>query len=87
VYYKLKRHDGQRFVGDVENMIVHDTWHPDSEDCMVEEIVRRGAAVAFEPDDLDQAFWDGFDYCEHCFDKSDPAPPVRDAAVTARQRG
>ena len=36
-----------------------------------------------EPDDLDQAIWDGFDYCEDCFDKSDPAPPVRGAAVTA----
>ena len=65
----------QRYVGDAERMIVHDRWHADCEDCLMEEILARGAAVGFEPDELDQAFEEGYDYCEHCFDRRSPERP------------
>lgn len=63
----------RRYVGDEEKKIVHDRRHVDCEDCLMEDIVARGAAVGFEPDELDQAFDEGYDYCEHCFDRGNPA--------------
>ena len=71
----LKRLDSERYVGDSSTMTVHDRWHEDCEDCLMDGLVKRGVAVAFEPDELNQAFLDGFEYCEHCIDKSDPEPP------------
>lgn len=68
----LKNHDGQRYVGDAERRIVHDTHHGECEDCIVEDLIARGAAVSFRPDSLDQAFDEGYDYCDWCFDSSDP---------------
>ena len=75
--YQIVEHDKQRYVGESDRNIVHDTWHRDCEPCIVEDVVNRGAAVGFEPDRLDQALWEGFEYCEHCFDKTEPLPPHR----------
>jgi hypothetical protein len=73
--YSVTELDGQRYVGDSEQKIVHDRWHENCEACMVEEVVKRGAAVAFEPDDLDSALWEDFEYCSNCFDDTEPSPP------------
>lgn len=56
-----------RFVGDSETMVVHDRLHEDCEDCLMEVLIEKGSAVYFEPDTRDQAFDEGYDYCDHCF--------------------
>jgi hypothetical protein len=76
-----------RFIGDSELLIVHDTWHEASENCLIEKLIERGTAVGFEPDDLDQAFWESYDYCAHCFDRSDPVPPGPYGGARSHRRG
>jgi hypothetical protein len=39
------------------------------------ETLRNGHAVGFEPDTLDGALWAGYEYCETCHDTTEPAPP------------
>jgi hypothetical protein len=73
--YELKELADRRFIGDSASMTVHDRWHPECEDCLMQTLVERGVAVGFEPDDLDQAFAEGYDYCIHCFDRSTPERP------------
>jgi hypothetical protein len=73
--YQIVEHEGQRYVGEMDRAIVHDTWHSECETCLVEDMIARGVAVGFEPDRLDQAFWEGFEYCDHCFDRTEPLPP------------
>jgi hypothetical protein len=63
---ELSTIDGRRYIGDRERMIVHDTASVECERCLMEEVLDRGAAVGFEPDTLEQAFHEGFDYCDHC---------------------
>jgi hypothetical protein len=75
--YSVTELDGERYVGDTERKIVHDRWHKNCEGCMVEEIARRGAAVAFQPDELDSALMEDFEYCTYCFDDTEPSPPSR----------
>ena len=74
--HAIEKLDGHRYVGATDTMIVHDRWHEDCEDCLMEELVRRGVAVGFAPDSLDQALWEDFEYCPYCFDKTDPPPPT-----------
>ena len=64
-----------RYVGDTTTRLVHDRWHKDSQGCGLKEIVERGHAVGFEPDTLDGALLEDYDYCESCHDKTDPEPP------------
>jgi hypothetical protein len=66
-----------RFVGDSEARIVHDRWHADCEDCLMEPLVERGLAVGFKPDTLDQALSEGYEYCPLCNDRSTPRRPPR----------
>jgi hypothetical protein len=66
----------RRYVGDAAKKIVHDRWHPDCEDCLMDDIVASGDAVGFEPDELDQAFYEGYEYCEDCFDRGTPERPA-----------
>ncbi|MCD4690761.1 hypothetical protein K8S17_04795 [bacterium] len=66
----------QRFVGDTESMLVHDRWHGGCEDCLMEELIQRGVARGFAPDESDQAFWEDYEYCPYCFDRIDPKPPA-----------
>jgi regulator of replication initiation timing len=74
--YKLETLGRQRYVGDVAQKIVHDRWNGGCDECVVEDLVQRGAAVGFEPDTLDSVFNEGFDYCDECFGRTDPEPPV-----------
>ena len=65
---RIRELDGRRYVGDEEKKIVHDRRNGECEDCLMEDIIARGVAVGFDPDDLDQAFSEGYEYCEHCLD-------------------
>ncbi len=73
--YELMELGRLRYVGERAAKIVHDRWHRDCQGCGLTEIVRRGDAVGFEPDSLDGALYEGYEYCEACMDRSEPAPP------------
>jgi hypothetical protein len=72
---RLEKLDGHRFVGNLETREVHDRWHEECEDSLMEAMVEDGVAVAFEPDTLDGALNEGFETCPYCFDKTDPKCP------------
>ena len=65
----------RRYIGNSESMVVHDRWHPDCQGCGLMDIVRDGRAVGFEPDTLEAAFWEGYEYCEACHDADEPNAP------------
>ncbi len=73
---KLRELGTRRFIGDTERMIVHDRWNTSCEDCLLEELVAKGTARGFNPDESDEAFWEDYEYCPNCFDRSDPSPPA-----------
>jgi hypothetical protein len=77
----------RRYIGDRANNMVHDTWHPDSQGCGIEDIFDRGDAVGFEPDTLDGALWAGYEYCEVCHDKTDPPRPSDRGSNTSHADG
>ncbi len=78
--YPLQKVGSQRFVGESDKEIVHDTWHGDCEDWFVQKLIDAGVAVCFDPDTLDQALTEGYEYCSHCFDRTSPRPPVGESS-------
>ena len=72
---ELRELRGRRYVGDSRTRLAHDTWHADCQGCGLDETLRNGHAVVFEPDTLDGALWAGYEYCEACHDKTEPVPP------------
>jgi hypothetical protein len=72
---EIKSLGRRRYVGDKVSKLVHDRWHPDCQGCGLRDILWRGDAVGFEPDTLDGALWEGYEYCEGCHDRTDPDPP------------
>ncbi len=66
----------RRFIGDTETMVVHDRWNSNSEGCLLELIIEKESARGFNPDQSDQAFWEDYEYCPHCFNRKDPRPPA-----------
>jgi len=73
---ELRELRGRRYVGNSATMLAHDTWHADCQGCELNETLRNGHAVGFEPDTLDGALWAGYDYCETCHDRTEPVPPA-----------
>ena len=73
---EISKLDSERYVADTSTMEVHDRWNGECEDCLMEDVIARGAAVAFEPDTLDQALEEGFDCCDECFGKKDSPRPA-----------
>jgi hypothetical protein len=73
--HRLTFIDGVRFVGDARRKVVHDRWHGECEDCILDDLLGQGHAVGFVPDQLSQALEEGYDYCDWCIDGSDPEPP------------
>jgi len=73
---KLTELGTRRFIGDTETMIVHDRWNAECEDCLLGVLIDKGTARGFNPDESDQAFWEEYDYCPHCFDRSEPLRPL-----------
>ncbi|GBD14472.1 hypothetical protein HRbin25_00346 [bacterium HR25] len=59
---------GQRYIGDVENKIVHDVLHedPTPDGCRIWDLVQAGKAVRFQPDRLSQAVQEGYQPCNKC---------------------
>ena len=53
---KLRELGTRRFIGDTETMLVHDRWHGNCEDCLMEVLIQNGTARGFSPDSSDQAF-------------------------------
>ncbi len=72
---ELRELRGRRYVGDSRTRLAHDTWHADCQGCGLDELLRNGDAVGFEPDTLDGALWAGDEYCETCHDRTEPVPP------------
>ena len=73
---KLQALGRRRYVGNRETGEVHDRWHEDCEDCLLEDSVRNGHARGSEPDTLEAALNEGFETCPHCFSKEDPPRPA-----------
>lgn len=59
---------GKRFLGNTNNMEVHDldNEHTAPSECQIDEIIRAGHARTFNPDTLEQAHRDGYDNCAYC---------------------
>ena len=59
---------GQRFVGNTNNMEVHDLDNEQTgaNECQIDEIIAAGHAVVFSPDSLAQAESEGYDPCAYC---------------------
>jgi hypothetical protein len=55
----------QRFLGDENNMIVHDLEHAGGA-CEIDEILDEGRGVRFEPDSLAQAQAERYRACHRC---------------------
>jgi hypothetical protein len=84
---KLRELGTRRFIGDTETMIVHDRWNENAEDCLMDVLIRNGTARGFEPDESDQAFWEDYEYCPNCFDRTDPKPPAWAQTGAAEETG
>jgi hypothetical protein len=72
---KLEAFGRRRFIGNLETREVHDRWHEDCEDCLLEGCLKNGQAVGFEPDALATALGDGFETCPICVDRTEPPRP------------
>ncbi len=59
---------GKRFVGNTNNKEVHDLDNEKTgaNECQIDEIIRAGHAVTFNPDTHTQARTSGYDNCAHC---------------------
>jgi hypothetical protein len=76
--HRLQAFGRHRFVGNITSKEVHDRWHGDCEDCLLEGFLKDGQAVGFEPDTLDAALSHGFETCPHCFGRDEPSGPPWD---------
>ncbi len=56
---------GQRYLGDDNNMIVHDLERSQGA-CEIDEILDEGRGVRFEPDALEQAESERYRPCHRC---------------------
>ncbi|MBS1914449.1 MAG: hypothetical protein JST22_20840 [Bacteroidetes bacterium] len=56
---------GQRYLGDDNNMIVHDLERAKGS-CEIDEILDESRGVRFEPDTLEQAEHERFRPCSRC---------------------
>ncbi len=59
---------GQRFLGDDDNMIVHDLEYSIGA-CEIDEVLDEGRGVRFEPDTLAQARLEKYQPCRRCVDR------------------
>lgn len=57
-----------RYCGNKSKMEVHDLDNEDNNasGCQIDEIIRAGHAKAFTPDNLSQAYSEGYDNCAYC---------------------
>jgi len=62
---------GQRYLGNSSpsKKEVHDL-HNEKTNCQINEILKSGNAVGFDPDTLQQAHSEGYDNCAYCIGSS-----------------
>ena len=62
---------GKRYLGNSSRtkMEVHDLWN-EKPQCQIDEIIKAGHAVIFEPDTLEQAHKEGYDNGAYCIGDS-----------------
>jgi len=63
---------GKRFVGNRNKKEVHDLDNEKTKpnECQIDEIIKAGHAVTFNPDTLTQAHAEKYDNCKHCIGNS-----------------
>jgi hypothetical protein len=61
------RPTNKKYLGnsDPDHMEVHDLWN-EKPQCQIDEIIRSGNAVIFNPDTLEQAHNEGYDNGAYC---------------------
>jgi hypothetical protein len=64
----MARRDSYRYLGNKNKMEVHDLDNEDTSanGCQIDEIIRAGHAVRFNPDTLEEAHRQGYDNCAKC---------------------
>jgi hypothetical protein len=60
---------GKKFLGNKHKTEVHDLLK-EMTNCQVDEFIRAGHAVVFDPDALSTAHQEGFDNCAWCIGNS-----------------
>jgi len=63
---------GKRYVGNTKKTEVHDLDNEQTgkNECQIDEIIRAGHAVTFDPDTLEQAHKKAFENCAYCIGSS-----------------
>ena len=64
----MARRDSYRYLGNKNTKEVHDLDNEDTSPsgCQIDEIIRAGHAVWFNPDTLEEAHRQGYDNCAKC---------------------
>lgn len=68
----MTRRDTHRFLGNKKSMEVHDLDNEKTgaNQCQINEIIRAGNAMYFNPDTLAEAHRQGYDNCRWCIGAS-----------------
>jgi len=66
------QYPGKKFLGNIKSKEVHDLDNEDTSGsgCQIDEIIKAGHAVTFEPDILFEAHSQGYDNCAKCLSDS-----------------
>lgn len=66
--YDTSTRTGKRYLGNKNKKEVHDQQKEDTSKsgCQIDEFLRAGHGVGFNPDTLDQAHKEGYDNCAKC---------------------
>ena len=64
----MARRNSYRYLGNKNTKEVHDLDNEDTSPsgCQIDEIIRAGHAVSFNPDTLEEAHRQGYDNCAKC---------------------
>ncbi|MCP5461898.1 MAG: hypothetical protein H7A34_01800 [bacterium] len=70
--YPTSTRQGKQFLGNKNKKEVHDLKREDKNQngCQVDEFLKAGHGVAFTPDTLQQAHFEGYDNCAKCIGNS-----------------
>ena len=66
--YSASSRVGKRYLGNIHKKEVHDLTKEDknSNGCQIDEFLRAGHGVAFQPDTLAHTHSEGYDNCAKC---------------------
>lgn len=64
-----RRGDGKKFMGNTNKKEVHDLDNEQT-NCQIDEIIRAGHRITFNPDTVDEARSQGYDRCHWCLGDS-----------------